>query len=220
MNLRSHLATTASAVLLVGAGFVAGKVPLNSVGSPQIKNNSVASVDLKDNNVASVDLKDGSVSAVDLAPGTLPSQTTLANTRNGLGGAGCGVGGWCYLTTAGSGTTVANFDVPPANATGWTSTGTIELAKPSSVLLTATPMVWFFGNTNLDVVCTIKDGTTGLVSSGWVRSNGNQSQILSVTGVVSLAAGTHAIYLACRGGTVEGTAVTSATMTAVIIPGS
>jgi hypothetical protein len=214
MNVRPTTAAIA-AVLTIGLGFAAGTLPKNSVGSPQIKNGQVASADLKNGGVTTTDVKDGSLTAADLAAGTVPAQTTIASTKNGLS---CLPSGWCYLPTSGSGATVGSFDTAPANATGWSSTGTIELGQPATVLLTASPLVWFFGTSNHDVLCTVKDGATNLLSSGWVRSDVNQSQVITISGRVSLSAGTHAITLACLGNAADGVAVNQSTMTALIVP--
>lgn len=216
MNLRPSTATVAAAVLSLGLGFAAGSVPNNSVGSPQLKDGQVKSVDISNGGVTSTDVKNGSLTEADLAAGTLPGQATLAGTKNSLGG--CSASGWCMLSSNGTGTTVGSFDTPPPNSNGWTSTGTIELPQASSVLLTATPTLWFFGTSNLDATCSIKDGTTALLSSGWVRSDGNESRTVSINGLVSLAAGTHAITLNCRAGGVDVAAATSVSMSAMIVP--
>lgn len=216
MTVRPITAVVISSILSLGLGFAAGSLPKNSVGSPQIKNGQVASADIKNGGVTSTDVKDGTLSAADLAPGAVPT-TSMAFTKNSLGG--CGVSGWCYLSNAGAGTTVGSFDTPPANSTGWSSTGSFDLPQQSRVMFTADPVVWFFGSSSLDAMCSIKDGTGTLMSTGWIRSSGNEAQVLSMSGVVTLAAGPHTISMNCRSTGVETAAAVTSTMSAVIIPG-
>jgi hypothetical protein len=212
-----HPATAAiAAVLSLGLGFAAGTLPANSVGSPQIKNGQVTSADLKNGGVTTTDVKDGALKGSDFAAGAVPTAPIFASTLNTLGG--CGGPGWCYLTTSGTGTTVASFDSAPPNSFGWTSTGTMHLDRASTVLFTANPTIWFFGTSNLDAVCSIKDGSTTLLLSGWVRSDGNRSRSLAINGVVDLAAGNHLITLNCRASGVDIAAANKANIEAVIIP--
>lgn len=225
----SAVASTAALVLAAGGVGWAATLPANSVGSPQIKNGAVASVDIKDGAVASADIKNGgvesadvkngSLKAVDLAPGVLP--TAGAGYARGVAaysGHQCqGGGGWCYLATAGSGSVVARIGAPPTGATGWHSTGELALGTQRTVLLSGTVNVWSFGSGTHDALCTIQDGTTNLVSSGWHRIAASTSLSIAVSGYALLDAGSHDLRVACRGSDASETAVDGASIQAIAI---
>ncbi len=229
MSLRPSSVTVAAAVVSLAVGFLAGSVPKNSVGSPQIKNAQVKSVDLQDGGVTTTDVKDGSLTttdvqdgsltSADLAAGTLPAEVFLAATSNSI--SGCGGSGWCYLPSSGaSPRVVAQFETPPANSSGWQSTGQISVSVPTRINYTATANVWFFGTSNLDIMCSVRNGASNLASSGWVRSDGNQSQTVTVTGSTVLAAGDHLIRYMCYGTGVDMSAATNAAINITGIPTS
>jgi hypothetical protein len=219
MSLRPSSATIAAAVIALAAGFLAGSVPKNSVGSPQIKNSQVKSVDLQNGGVTTADVKDGTLTSADLAAGTMPQEVFLAATTNSIGG--CGGPGWCYVPNgAASPRVVAQFETPPANASGWQSTGQISVGVPTRINFTATTNMWFFGTSNLDVMCSVRDGASNLASSGWVRHDGNQAQTITVTGSTVLAAGDHLIRYACYGNGVDMAAPTTGAINITGIPTS
>jgi|GEM_PF-5420946 len=228
MAMRPTVATVTTAVVSLALGFALGAVPRNSVGSPQIKNGQVASADLKNGGVTSQDVKDetltsqdvqnGTLTSSDLAAGTLPTVSTLLGTSNTFD-SGCSVPGWCYLTNASSGTVIADFNNPPAISAGWTSTGALDLDHASHVLLHGTVNLWWFGSGTSDVMCWLRDGLSGsLVGTGWIRGAANTAQIVTIDGVVQLPAGSHAIRMLCRSTVVQGSAPTSASITATVFP--
>jgi hypothetical protein len=65
-------ATLAFIVALGGTSYAAGALPINSIGSAQIKPNGVTSSDIASNAVNSAKVKDKSLKAKDFASGQLP----------------------------------------------------------------------------------------------------------------------------------------------------
>ena len=80
-------ATLAFIVALGGTSYAAGALPINSIGSAQIKPNGVASSDIASNAVNSAKVKDGSLKSRDFAAGQIPKGPTGATGPAGPAGA-------------------------------------------------------------------------------------------------------------------------------------
>ena len=80
-------ATLAFIVALGGTSYAAGALPINSIGSAQIKPNGVASSDIASNAVNSAKVKDWSLKSRDFAAGQIPKGPTGATGPAGPAGA-------------------------------------------------------------------------------------------------------------------------------------
>ena len=90
----------------------------------------------------------------------------------------------------------------------------LTLPAATPVLVRSTIAVFSFGSGgNKDSICTLKDGASSIASSGWVRMDGNTSQILTIERLVTLDAGAHDFTLTCRGTGAQSSAATDASIT-------
>ncbi len=197
----------------------AATLPKNSVGSPQIKPSAVRSADIKNGGVRLVDLAPDARIAGPRGPAG-PKGDTGASPFSAIGQArasfgNCGQSGWCYLSDAGNGTLVGRLSsAPPNSGQSWNSTGVLTLPAATPVLVRSTIAVFSFGSGgNKDSICTLKDGASSIASSGWVRMDGNTSQILTIERLVTLDAGQHDFTLTCRGTAAQSHAATDASIT-------
>ena len=139
---------TALLVALGGTSYAVVLIPINSVGSAQIKSNGVASSDIRPNAVTSAKVQNGKLLAVDFAAGELPAGPVGSPGVAGAPGAQGPQGPAGIATVSsvnGSPVSVAPGDVGSASAT--CPVGSALVGTGFSASVGSVGFVERFGNT-------------------------------------------------------------------------
>jgi len=216
----SRLTTFAAGAALATATLLT--VPMNSVGSPQIKNNSITNKDVKDGTLKGVDLADdtitsdeiidGGVKANDLGQNVLPTPEQWANTTVYF--TGCDPAP-CMLTTLGDYYAAFDGDLAPGSSSS--TVGQDDVTEAGTVQYQATASFGTFASGS-GVTCQLMDGMFSLSGQEYLKlPAGSRGQIvIAGMGALPYESGAHDVKLYCWSDNASAISVHNASITLTV----